>query len=63
MSQAVNSTGPATETVFHVHGLTKVYHMGEVEVHALCGVDLDLYAGELMVLRGKGGNCDVSEVA
>jgi putative ABC transport system ATP-binding protein len=56
MSQAVNSAGPAAETVFHVHGLTKVYHMGEVEVHALRGVDLDLYAGELMVLLGPSGS-------
>jgi putative ABC transport system ATP-binding protein len=56
MSQVVNSTEPATETVFHVHGLTKVYHMGEVEVHALRGVDLDLYAGELMVLLGPSGS-------
>jgi putative ABC transport system ATP-binding protein len=56
MSQAVNNAGPATETVFHVHGLTKVYHMGEVEVHALRGVDLDLYAGELMVLLGPSGS-------
>jgi putative ABC transport system ATP-binding protein len=56
MSQAVNSAGTATEIVFHVHGLTKVYHMGEVEVHALRGVDLDLYAGELMVLLGPSGS-------
>jgi len=39
-----------------VHGLTKVYHMGEVEVRALRGVDLDLYAGELMVLLGPSGS-------
>ena len=38
--------------VFRVSGLTKVYHMGEVDVHALRGVDLELYAGELMVLLG-----------
>jgi putative ABC transport system ATP-binding protein len=56
MSQAVNNTEPAAETVFHVHGLTKVYHMGEVEVRALRGVDLDLYAGELMVLLGPSGS-------
>jgi putative ABC transport system ATP-binding protein len=56
MSQAVNSAGTASESVFHIHGLTKVYHMGEVEVHALRGVDLDLYAGELMVLLGPSGS-------
>jgi len=44
------------ESVFHVHGLTKVYRMGEVEVHALRGVELDLYAGELMVLLGPSGS-------
>jgi len=42
--------------VFHVRGLTKVYGMGEAEVHALAGVDLDLYAGELVVLLGPSGS-------
>jgi putative ABC transport system ATP-binding protein len=36
--------------------LTKVYRMGEVNVHALRGVDIALYEGELMVLLGPSGS-------
>ena len=42
--------------VFHVHGIAKSYRLGEVEVHALRGVDLDLYSGELVVLLGASGS-------
>jgi putative ABC transport system ATP-binding protein len=46
----------APEAVFQARGLSKVYTMGEVEVHALRSVDLDLYQGELMVLLGASGS-------
>ncbi len=42
--------------VFHVHDVTKIYQMGEVQVHALRGVDLDLYSGEFTVLLGASGS-------
>jgi len=42
--------------VFSARALTKVYRMGEAEVHALRGVDLEIAAGELIVLLGPSGS-------
>jgi len=42
--------------VFHVHDVTRIYQMGEVQVHALRGIDLDLHKGELTVLLGASGS-------
>lgn len=41
---------------FHVHELTKLYRMGEVEVRALQSVNLDLYDGEFVVILGPSGS-------
>ena len=59
MELAAEKTGRAAGVgtpAFRVRGLTKVYGTGAAEVHALAGVDLDLYAGELVVLLGPSGS-------
>lgn len=44
------------DVVFETRRLTKVYDMGEVQVHALRGIDLELYRSELVVLLGASGS-------
>ena len=46
----------AAEAVFQARGLSKYYRVGDVEVHALRDVDLDLLRGELLVLLGPSGS-------
>jgi len=50
------TTAESTGSVFHVHKVSKVYRVGEVEVHALREVTLDLYQGEFAVLLGASGS-------
>ncbi len=42
--------------VFEIRGLTKIYTMGEVEVHALRGIDLDIDDGRFVVILGHSGS-------
>lgn len=43
-------------TVLETRGITKCYHLGEVEVHALRGIDLSIREGEMLSIMGPSGS-------
>jgi putative ABC transport system ATP-binding protein len=45
-----------TSAVIEIQDLTKVYHMGEVKVHALRGVSLQVQKGEMLSIMGPSGS-------
>ena len=46
----------AAPAVFHMHSVSKIYKMGEIEVHALRSIELDLFYGEFVVFLGPSGS-------
>lgn len=49
-------SGSAAAPVFVARGLSKSYGTGEAAVHALRDLDLDIFAGEFVVLLGPSGS-------
>ncbi len=57
MSNSMPAAGPANAPeIIRVRGLRKTYHVGEVDVHALRGVDLDVGRGEFLAIIGPSGS-------
>jgi len=44
------------QKVIEAKDLKKIYKMGEIEVHALDGVTLDIYKGEMVAIMGPSGS-------
>jgi putative ABC transport system ATP-binding protein len=52
----MDSARGSPEQIIRVRGLQKVYHIGDVEVPALRGVDLDVMRGEFLAIIGPSGS-------
>lgn len=42
--------------VIEARDLTKVYRMGDIEVHALCGLSMEIERGEVIAIMGPSGS-------
>lgn len=55
-NMASQLAGGAERAVFHLGHISKVYRVGENEIHALREINLDLQPGEFVVLLGASGS-------
>jgi putative ABC transport system ATP-binding protein len=54
--RSVAATGCDARVILEARGVTKCYHLGEIDVHALRGVDLTVCEGEFLSIMGPSGS-------
>jgi len=54
--QVVQPTPGSNGVVIDVQHLIKTYHLGEIEVHALRGVSINIHHGEFVAIMGASGS-------
>ena len=47
---------PTSHAVVSIRDVTKVYQMGDVDVHALRGIDVDILSGQMISIMGPSGS-------
>ncbi|HET7152876.1 MAG TPA: ABC transporter ATP-binding protein [Candidatus Kapabacteria bacterium] len=52
----ISNTAPSGKNIIEVKHLVKTYVMGDVEIHALRGIDLDVRRGEFVAIMGASGS-------
>jgi macrolide transport system ATP-binding/permease protein len=45
-----------SDAVIQVEGVTRIYHVGDVDVHALAGIDFTVERGEFVAIMGSSGS-------
>ena len=56
MSEVLPNASPMPDSIIVTRGLTKTFHVGDVDVHALRGVDLEVRRGEFLSVIGPSGS-------